>query len=41
MSGEFDEAMTNFALAYADQTKRNHAAVKGAVKNGRIQAWRE
>jgi hypothetical protein len=40
MSEGFDEAITNFALAFADQAKRNHAALKSAEKNGRIQAWR-
>jgi uncharacterized protein (DUF2252 family) len=41
MSEEFDEAMAKFALAYADQTERDYAALKTAVKNGKIQAYRE
>ncbi len=41
MSEEFDVAMTNFAVAYADQTERDYAALKTAVRNGTIQAYRE
>jgi uncharacterized protein (DUF2252 family) len=41
MSEEFDEAMAKFAIAYADQAERDHAALKAAVKNGKIQAYRE
>ena len=33
---EFDAAMGNFALAYADQAERDHAALKAAVRNGKI-----
>ena len=32
----FDEAMGDFALAYADQAERDHAALKGAVRAGKI-----
>jgi uncharacterized protein (DUF2252 family) len=35
---EFDEAMGDFAVAYADQTERDHAALKAAVAAGRIEA---
>jgi hypothetical protein len=35
---EFDQAIGEFALAYADQTKRDHAALVKAVKAGRVQA---
>jgi uncharacterized protein (DUF2252 family) len=35
---EFDQAIGKFALAYADQTKRDHAALVKAVKGGRVQA---
>ena len=41
MSEEFDEAMTKFAFAYADQTERDYALLKTAVKNGSVQAYRE
>jgi uncharacterized protein (DUF2252 family) len=34
----FDQAIGKFALAYADQTERDHAALKAAVKSGRIKA---
>jgi hypothetical protein len=36
--GDFDEAMGRFALRYADQAERDHAALKAAVKAGKIQA---
>ncbi|MDI1437293.1 DUF2252 domain-containing protein [Polyangium sorediatum] len=34
----FDEAIGAFAIAYADQTERDHQALVDAVKSGRIQA---
>ncbi len=34
----FDQAIGEFALAYADQTERDHAALVAAVKAGRIEA---
>jgi uncharacterized protein (DUF2252 family) len=34
----FDEAMGTFAVAYADQTERDHAALKAAVRAGKIDA---
>lgn len=37
-SDAFDLAMGEFALAYADQTIRDHAALVAAVKAGRIEA---
>jgi uncharacterized protein (DUF2252 family) len=33
----FDEALGRFAVAYADQTERDHAALKAAVRAGKIQ----
>jgi hypothetical protein len=33
----FDEAMGDFAVAYADQTERDHAALKKAVRSGRVE----
>ena len=36
-SDAFDEAMGDFAAAYADQAERDHAALKAAVKSGRIK----
>jgi uncharacterized protein (DUF2252 family) len=34
----FDEAITAFAIAYADQAERDHQALATAVKNGRVRA---
>ena len=34
----FDQAIGDFALAYADQTVRDHAALVTAVKTGRVKA---
>ena len=36
-SEAFDEAMAKFAVAYADQTERDHAQLKAAVAAGRIK----
>jgi len=33
----FDDAMSSFAVAYADQTGRDHAALKAAVRSGKIE----
>jgi uncharacterized protein (DUF2252 family) len=35
---QFDKAMVRFAVAYADKVERDHAALKTAVKNGKIEA---
>ncbi|UPY36430.1 DUF2252 domain-containing protein [Sediminicoccus sp. KRV36] len=35
-SAKFDDAMGDFALAYADQAERDHAALKAAVRAGKI-----
>jgi len=35
---QFDEAMGRFGLAYADQAERDYAALKAAVRKGRIVA---
>jgi uncharacterized protein (DUF2252 family) len=37
-SDVFDRAIGNFALAYADQNEKDHAALVAAVKAGRIKA---
>ena len=34
----FDEAIADFAEAYANQTERDHAALLAAIKEGRVQA---
>jgi uncharacterized protein (DUF2252 family) len=35
--GQFDAAMGRFALAYADQAEADHAALKRAVRAGKVQ----
>ncbi len=37
----FDEAIADFAVAYADQTERDHAALADAVRTGKIEAVSE
>ncbi len=37
----FDDAMGRFAVAYADQTERDHAALKAAVRAGKIDVHLE
>ena len=40
-SGDFDQAVGAFAVAYADQTERDHAALVKAVRSGRLEAFSE
>ena len=40
-SDAFDEAMGDFAVAYADQAERDHAALKAAVSAGKITVFIE
>ncbi|MEE1914908.1 DUF2252 domain-containing protein [Pseudomonas asiatica] len=40
-SDAFDQALGKFALAYAEQNARDHAALVNAEKKGRIKAFRE
>ena len=37
-AGAFEMAITDFAVAYADQTERDHAALVQAIKEGRVEA---
>jgi len=37
-SDVFAQAIADFAEAYAEQTKRDHAALVAAIKEGRVQA---
>jgi uncharacterized protein (DUF2252 family) len=37
-SGEFDHAIADFAETYADQNELDHAALQGAVNDGRAEA---
>ena len=34
----FDEALASFAVAYADQTERDHAALEAAIRSGKVAA---
>ena len=38
---QFEEAMADFAMSYADQVERDFAVLKAAVKNGKVTAFRE
>ena len=40
-SPQFDEAMGQFALAYADQAERDHALLKAAVRSGIVEVQLE
>jgi uncharacterized protein (DUF2252 family) len=40
-SDAFDEAVAEFARAYADQAERDHHALKDAVRAGKIEAYTE
>jgi uncharacterized protein (DUF2252 family) len=37
-SDRFDEAIVDFAVAYADQNERDHAALRVAIQRGRVPA---
>ena len=37
----FDQAMAAFAMAYADQTEEDHAVLRSAVKDGRVEVLLE
>lgn len=36
-NAQFDEAVGKFALAYADQAERDHAALRAAVRAGIVE----
>jgi uncharacterized protein (DUF2252 family) len=40
-SDDFDEAIGTFSMTYADQTERDHAALKAAVSAGTIEVYLE
>ncbi len=40
-SDAFDKAMASFAVAYADQNEKDHAALKRAIKAGKVEAQYE
>jgi len=37
-SGQFEQAVADFGVSYADQTERDHAALAAAVASGRAEA---
>jgi len=37
-SSTFDDAIGEFAVTYADQTERDHAALLQAIRAGRVRA---
>ena len=38
---DFDEALGRFAITYADQAERDHAALKAAVRQGKVRVMQE
>jgi uncharacterized protein (DUF2252 family) len=40
-SGRFDQAMVEFAGAYADQNEQDHQALLKAIRGGKIEAYQE
>lgn len=40
-SGIFDHAAAQFAVTYADQNERDHAAFVGAIESGRVEGPEE
>jgi len=40
-SEAFDEAITNFSMAYADQNEKDHAALQRAIRAGKVEAQEE
>jgi hypothetical protein len=40
-AGQFDDAIGKFALAYADQADRDHAALKAAMRAGIVDVQLE
>jgi uncharacterized protein (DUF2252 family) len=40
-SDQFDDAIGRFAMAYADQTERDHATLKAAVRKGKVAVYQE
>ena len=37
-SDAFDKAPAAFSVAYADQNEKDHAALKRAIRNGKVEA---
>ena len=34
----FDQALASFSVAYADQNEKDHAALKRAIRDGKVEA---
>ena len=37
-SDAFDKALAAFSVAYADQNEKDHAALKRAIRDGKVEA---
>ena len=37
-SDTFDKAIAAFSIAYADQNEKDHAALKRAIRDGKVEA---
>jgi hypothetical protein len=37
-SDTFDQSITEFSVAYADQNEKDHASLINAIKSGKIEA---
>ena len=37
-SDSFDKAVAAFSIAHADQNERDHAALKRAIRDGKVEA---
>lgn len=40
-SGKFDQAIASFAVTYADQNERDYQALLKAIRDGKIEIYRE
>jgi hypothetical protein len=40
-SDAFEKALASFAVAYADQNEKDHAALKRAIRSGKVEAAAE
>ena len=40
-STRFDQAVSNFAMTYADQNERDYQALLEAIRSGKIEVLRE
>ena len=40
-SDSFDKAIAAFSIAYADQNEKDHAVLKRAIRDGKVEAFIE